>query len=298
MPADEVDVSPDLVRRLLEAQQPDLARLPIEVMANGWDNLMCRLGAELVVRLPRRAVAAELITHEQRWLPVLAPRLPLPVPAPVRAGRAALGYPWPWSVVPFLPGQIAAQDPPADPGDAAVSLGRFLGALHAPAATDAPANPNRGIPLADRSATDTQNVRALGGLVDRRAVLCVWEAAAATPGWRGPPVWLHGDLHPANILVHRGRISGVIDFGDITSGDPATDLSVAWMLLPAECHDAFQAAYRAASGYPASGYPGSEGIWVRARGWALALSLAFLAHSADNPLMAEIGHRTIGAVLA
>jgi aminoglycoside phosphotransferase (APT) family kinase protein len=293
MPADEVDVSPDLVRRLLAAQQPDLAHLPIEVMANGWDNLVCRLGAELVVRLPRRAVAAELITHEQRWLPVLAPRLPLPVPAPVRAGRAALGYPWPWSVVPFLPGQVAAQDPPADPGDAAVSLGRFLGALHAPAAAGAPANPNRGIPLADRRATDMQNVRALGGLVDRRAVLRVSEAAAATPRWHGLPVWLHGDFHPANILVHRGRISGVIDFGDVTSGDPATDLSVAWMFLPAGCHDAFRAAYRTASGYP-----DSDDTWVRARGWALALSLAILAHSADNPLMAEIGHRTIGAVLA
>jgi aminoglycoside phosphotransferase (APT) family kinase protein len=293
MPADEVDVSPELVRRLLAAQQPDLAHLPIEMMANGWDNLMCRLGAELVVRLPRRAVAAELITHEQRWLPALAPRLPLPVPAPVRAGGAALGYPWPWSVVPFLPGQVAAHDPPADPGDAAVSLGRFLGALHTPAAADAPANPNRGIPLADRKATDMQNVRALGGLIDRRAVLRVSEAAAATPGWHGPPVWLHGDFHPANILVHRGRISGVIDFGDVTSGDPATDLSVAWMLLPAECHDAFRAAYRTASGYP-----DSDDTWVRARGWALALSLVILAHSADNPLMTEIGHRTIGAVLA
>jgi aminoglycoside phosphotransferase (APT) family kinase protein len=134
---------------------------------------------------------------------------------------------------------------------------------------------------------------ALGGLVDRRAVLRVWEAAAATPRWRGPAVWLHGDLHPANILVHRGRISGVIDFGDITSGDPATDLSVAWMLLPAGCHGAFRAAYRAANGYPAS-----DDTWTRARGWALALSLAFLAHSADNPLMAEIGQRTIGEVLA
>jgi aminoglycoside phosphotransferase (APT) family kinase protein len=94
-------------------------------------------------------------------------------------------------------------------------------------------------------------------------------------------------------LVHGGRISGVIDFGDLTSGDPAADLSVAWMLLPAECHDAFRMAYQAAGGYA----EGDE-IWVRARGWALVLSLAFLAHSADNPQMAEIGHRTITAVLA
>ena len=170
--------------------------------------------------------------NEQRWLPVVAPRLPLPVPAPVRAGRAALGYPWPWSVVPLLPGQLAAREPPADPAGAAASLGGFLAALHAPAPPDAPANPNRGIPLAERAAAVTDNLSVLGGLVDRGAATRAWRAALATPAWGGAPVWVHGDLHPANILVRRGRISGVIDFGDITAGDPATDLSVAWMLLP------------------------------------------------------------------
>lgn len=292
MPPGEVSVSPDLVRRLLAAQQPDLAHLPIEVMAHGWDNLMWRLGEGLAVRLPRRAAAARLIVHEQRWLPVLAPRLPLPVPAPVRAGRAALGYPWPWSIVPFLPGQLAAREPPADPADAAASLGGFLGALHAPGPADAPANPVRGIPLAERAAVVAENLSVLGGLVHSGAMTRVWRAALATPVWDGAPVWIHGDLHPANILVHRGRISGVIDFGDITAGDPATDLSTAWMLLPADCHAAFRDAYHAASGRAADG-----DTWARARGWALALSLAFLANSADNPLIAAIGRRTMDAVL-
>jgi aminoglycoside phosphotransferase (APT) family kinase protein len=292
MPAAEVSVSPELVRRLLEAQQPDLAHLPVQLMAHGWDNLMYRLGDELAVRLPRRAVAARLIAHEQRWLPVVAPRLPLPVPAPVRAGRAALGYPWPWSIVPFLPGQLAAREPPADPAAAAASLGRFLAALHVPAPPDAPANPVRGVPLAERTAAVTGNLGIVGGLVDRGTAMRAWRAALATPAWDGPPVWLHGDLHPANILVHRGRVSGVIDFGDITAGDPATDLSVAWMLLPADCRGAFRASYHAACGH-ADG----DDIWARARGWALALSLACLASSADNPLMAAVGRHGIGAVL-
>jgi aminoglycoside phosphotransferase (APT) family kinase protein len=292
MPAAEVSVPPDLVRRLLEAQQPDLSHLPIRVMAHGWDNLMYRLGDGLAVRLPRREAAAGLVVNEQRWLPVVAPRLPLPVPAPVRAGRPALGYPWPWSIVPFLPGRLAAREPPADPADAAVSLGRFLAALHAPAPPDAPANPNRGIPLAERAAVVTENLSVLGGLVDRGAVTWAWRAALAAPAWGSAPVWVHGDLHPANILVRRGRISGVIDFGDITAGDPATDLSVAWMLLPGRCHRAFRDAYHAAGG-PA----GSDGIWARAQGWALALSLACLANSADNPLIAAIGRRTMDAVL-
>src|SRR5215469_4240170 len=289
MPAAEVHVSLELVRRLLAAQQPDLAHLPLEVMANGWDNLICRLGRELAVRLPRRAVAAELIVHEQRWLPVLAGRLPLPVPVPVRTGRPAPGYPWPWSIVPFLRGRVAASDPPADLADAAASLGRFLRALHVPAPPDAPVNSYRGVPLAERGVVVAENVDILGGQVDRRAVTRAWQEAVAAPAWGGPPVWLHGDLHPANILVDRGRLSGVIDFGDITSGDPAADLSVAWMFLPARYHDAFRAA---------SGHGADDQTWARARGWALALSLAFLAHSADNPLIAGIGQRTLEAVLA
>jgi len=292
MPAAEVSVSPELVRRLLAAQQPDLAHLPVRLMAHGWDNIMYRLGDELAVRLPRRAAAARLIVHEQRWLPVVAPRLPLPVPAPVRAGRAALGYPWPWSIVPVLPGQLAARQPPADPAAAAASLGRFLAALHVPAPPDAPANPRRGVPLAERAAVVTEHLSVVGGLVDRGAAARAWRAAVATPAWGGAPVWLHGDLHPANILVHRGIISGVIDFGDITAGDPAADLSVAWMLLPADRRGAFRDAYRAASGH-ADG----DDLWARARGWALALSLACLANSADNPLIAAIGRHTIGAVL-
>jgi aminoglycoside phosphotransferase (APT) family kinase protein len=230
--------------------------------------------------------------NEQRWLPALGPRLPLPVPAPVRAGRPGPGYPWPWSIVPFLPGRPASRNPPAGPGDAAESLGRFLGALHAPAAPGAPVNPFRGIPLAERGATYAENVDALGDRVDRAAVTRVWQAALAAPRWDRPPVWIHGDLHPANILVHRGRISGVIDFGDIAGGDPAADLSIAWMLLPAGCHGAFGDAYGAAGG-PAA----AHGLWARARGWALAMSLVYLAHAVDNPEMTGIGVRTLAAAL-
>jgi len=292
MPAAEVSVSPELVRQRMAAQQPDLAHLPVRLIAHGWDNLMYRLGDELAVRLPRRAAAARLIVHEQRWLPVVAPRLPLPVPAPVRAGRAAPGYPWPWSIVPFLPGQLAAREPSADPAVAAASLGRFLAALHVPAPEDAPVNRNRGVPLAERTAVVTQNLGMVGDMVDRGAAVRAWQAALATPAWGGAPVWLHGDLHPANILVHRGRISAVIDFGDITSGDPATDLSVAWMLLPAGQHEVFQAEYGAAAGHPA----GAD-LWARAKGWALAFSLMFLAHSADNPPLAGVGQQGLRAVL-
>ena len=108
-------------------------------------------------------------------------------------------------------------------------------------------------------------------------VLRSWESALAAPGYDGPPRWLHGDLHPANILLPDGQVSGVIDFGDITSGVLAMDLAVAWMLLPAAWHGAFHAAYEAACGLA------DDALWRRARGWALHFALVYLAHSSDNP---------------
>jgi aminoglycoside phosphotransferase (APT) family kinase protein len=295
MPAAEVEVSADLVRRLLAEQHPDLACLPVEFLANGWDNELYRVGDGLVARLPRRALAAEIIMNEQRWLPRLAPRLPLPIPYPERTGVPAHDYPYPWSVVPYLPGMPAAQAT-FDPAAAAAAVGGFLGALHVPAPADAPANPVRGIPLAERAGLFAANLALLTGQagqdqVDRDAVLRVWDAVLAAPGHGAPPVWLHGDLHPANVLVNNGQVSGVIDFGDITAGDPATDLSVAWMLLPLDCHDRFWCAYQAAGGLA------DDALRARARGWALNFALVFLAHSEDNPVLLEVGRRTLGTVL-
>ncbi|GAA0805360.1 phosphotransferase [Spirilliplanes yamanashiensis] len=292
MPAAEVDVSPGLARRLLRAQHPALAGLPLSPLANGWDNVLFRLGDDLVVRLPRRALAARLLAHELRWLPGLAPRLPLPVPAPVAAGRPGEGYPWPWSVAPYLPGDTATDTPPADPAAAASALGGFLAALHTPAPPDAPANPYRGVPLAARPAAFHDQVAALGDTVDAAAAGRAWAAALAAPAWSGPALWLHGDLHPGNIVVAGGRVTGVIDFGDVTAGDPATDLAVAWLLLPAAARPAFAAAYDAAAAIPAD-----AATWARARGWALAMGVAVAAHSADNPRMAAMGRRTLAAVL-
>jgi len=312
MPAAEVDVTPDLVRRLLRDQHPDLAELPVKALANGWDNVVFRLGDDLAVRAPRREAAVGILRNEQRWLPLLAPRLPLPVPEPVRTGEPGSGYPWPWSIVPFLPGVPAADTPPADLRVAAAAIGGFLGALHTRAAMDAPVNPVRGVPLTQRSATFAENLHLVAAELDcatHSAIMRSWTAALAAPQWDSPPVWLHGDPHPANILVHEGRVSAVIDFGDITAGDPATDLSLAWMMLPTDCHDAFREAYRRA-GIASGGALGDapdavasaddphDPLWLRARGWALNFSLVFLAHSADNPQLRAIGQRTLVAVLA
>ena len=288
MPSAEVDVGPAVVRALLAEQCPDLVELDLVELAYGWDNAIFRLGDELTVRLPRRALAAELVEHEQRWLPELSKRLPLPIPSPVRMGRPGAGYPWRWSVCPWLPGVIASREAPANPLEAAETLGAFLAALHQEAPRDAPANPYRGVPLAQRDEVVRQRAEQLSDLIDTPSVLSSWTDLSSVPAWDGPPLWLHGDLHPANVLVDHGRVSGVIDFGDITAGDPATDLAVAWMLFPAEARPMF----RAAAGNI------DDNTWVRARGWALSLALAYLANSADNPMFARLGEHVLHEVLA
>jgi aminoglycoside phosphotransferase (APT) family kinase protein len=288
MPAAEVDVDEEFVQALLAAQHPDLAGLPLRLLANGWDNVSYRLGTDLVVRLPRREVAAVLMKHEQRWLPILAPRLPLPIPAPVRIGRPQGTYPWSWSVVPWQPGRIAATTAIADPAAEARRLGAFMAALHRPAPADAPVNPVRGGPLGERAFAFEERLERLGAAVESAAVRDRWEESVAAAPWSGPPVWLHGDLHTANLLVDGGALSAVIDFGDITGGDPATDLAVAWMVF--EPDD--RVTLRQECG------TSDDDTWRRARGWALHLALAYLAHSADNALMAGIGRRALDAVLA
>jgi aminoglycoside phosphotransferase (APT) family kinase protein len=287
MPSAEVDVDEPLVRRLLADQHPDLADLPLTVVANGWDNVIYRLGDDLAVRLPRRAVAAVLVENEQRWLPELAARLPLPIPVPIRTGQSSDEYPWSWSVVPWFDGGLAAVTPPTDQGRTAAALAGFVVALHVEAPAVAPANPFRGGPLSERDAPVRERTAQLASVVDGPAILALWEEVSAVRPWRHPPVWLHGDLHGANLLVTDGRLSAVIDFGDITAGDPATDLSVSWQLFDAHHRAAF---------FDRLGT--DTDTRTRARAWALHLSLAYLANSADNPLIASIGRTTLGAVLA
>ncbi len=288
MPAAEVEVTEALARSLLLDQHADLADLPLRLLANGWDNVIFRLGDELTVRLPRRQLAAELIDHEQRWLPDLAERLPIPIPAPVRAGRPALGYPWRWSVCPWFEGDEAVHAELADPVREAERLGRFVAALHVPAPPDAPVNPVRSHPIDVLSERVALNVGTLGPGVDTEAVRALWADLIHTPPWDGPPMWAHGDLHAGNVLVEDGSISAVIDFGDITAGDPAVDLAVAWMLFDGDA----RAVFRETAG------AGDDAVWRRGRAWALHFALLYLAHSADDPRLATMGGGLLPAVLA
>ncbi|WP_354644185.1 aminoglycoside phosphotransferase family protein [Kitasatospora camelliae] len=247
----EIEVTADLVRDLLHDQHPDLADRPVRLGARGWDNQLWRLGEDLAVRLPWATPAAdELLRKEHAWLPALAPRLPLPVPVPQRLGEPSERFPRPWIVTTWVPGTPADRAPVTRAAEAADSLASFLTALHRPAPDGAPVGRGRGGPLADGAeffAEQFASAVAMGLLPDPEAVRAVWEDALAAPAWTGPALWLHGDLHPANVLTADGTFCGVVDFGDLCVGDPACDLAAAWILLPDGAADRFFDAYRPAA---------------------------------------------------
>ncbi len=288
MPEAEVEIDVALVRMLLQLQHPDLSDLPLRPLSQGWDNAMFRLGDDLLVRLPRRQLGAALVENEQRWLPTLASRLPIAIPVPVRRGVAAEIYPWSWSVVPFHDGVTAAECA-FDGAAVARDLAEFLRALHFPSPPDAPHNRYRGVPLRDRHDDVVRWIAGLGagaGL-DAPAAMRCRERAVDVPYWGNAPVWIHGDLHPANLITRDGNIVAVVDFGDIAGGDPATDLASAWMLFDGTLRSTFRAAYG----------NDDDDLWARARGWALMHSTACLANSADNPRIHRIAEITMAAVL-
>jgi len=278
----EIEITADLVRGLLRDQHPDLAELPVTFGARGWGNQLWRVGDQLAVRLPWVGRSSdELLLKEYQWLPTLAPRLPLTVPVPQRLGAPSERYPRPWIVTTWVPGEPADRAPVTRGADAADALAAFLSALHQPAPAGAPVSlDRRGTPVAKcRKGFDhfLGEARQLGLIPDPDAVIAVFDDAAAAPPWTGPPLWLHADLHPANVLTADGTLCGVVDFGDLCVGDPACDLAAAWILLPTGSVDRCRAAYQPAiEGDMTEDSITGDAIWRRARGWAVIKALVCL----------------------
>ncbi len=284
-PQAEVDLTEDLIRRLIATQAPHLAERPVSFLAEGWDNAQYRLGADLVVRVPRRQKAVALLENEQRWLPRLVGALPLPVPAPVFHGKPSPGFRWPWSIVPFIEGRDALTHPLPSSPRLAHQIAHFFTALHVPAPPGMDKNPFRGVPLQERADNLLTVIRQSSLQADalERALA---NALAADP-YQGPAVWVHGDPHPGNIIAHQGRIVSFIDWGDITSGEPSSDLGLLWMVLNA--NDRAVAIDQLGM---------DEHAVSRARGWALNFGMMLVANSADRPAYLALGHRIVETILA
>jgi aminoglycoside phosphotransferase (APT) family kinase protein len=287
MHADEVDTDVSLVRRLLADQFPQWASLPVELVDSaGTVNAIYRLGEDMAVRLPRVEGGATDVDREQHWLPRLAPLLPVAIPVPIGKGRPAEGYPWPWSVYPWLDGENPVLGRIADPKVLAQDLAAFVAAMHRIDPTDGPPA-YRNERLVTRDATTRAAIEKLRGVVDTDAATAAWEAVIQAPEWWGRPVWLHADLSPGNVLLRGGRLSAVIDFGCLGLGEPAVDLIAAWSLLTHDVRDLFRAAVGV-----------DDATWARGRGWALSIALIELSYyQITNPVMAAIARHVIHEVL-
>lgn len=272
---ERMSVDAELVRRLVAEQFPQWADLDIRPVARGgWDNWTFHLGPEMSVRLPSASAYALAVEKEHRWLPRLAPRLPLPVPTPLAKGAPGPGYPYSWSVYSWLPGRPASADRIAEPVRFALALAGFLSALQGvdPAGGPRPGLHNwyRGGTLRTFDAETREALTALRGRVDVDPARAVWEHALDAR-WDGTPVWFHGDVAQGNLLLTGGELTAVLDFGTCGVGDPACDLAVAWTLLTPAGREAFRERLAV-----------DAATWARGRGWALWKALVTCRRSLED----------------
>jgi len=277
---------------LVDEQHPDLAELPLGRRYDGWDMAVFRLGDELAVRLPRTADAVESLEAEARWLGLLSEGWTFPFPRVLRRGAPGHGYPWPWSIISWLPGTMASQRPLS--ASAGVELGRALAQVHAPAPADAPFNEEQSIELPEREPWVRGALDPLAGVAgpdgrecDVTASAAVWEVALAAE----PPrelVWSHADLHGFNVISNDGQLGGIIDWADIAACDRAVDLGFLYLLLPASGIDAAWREYGKATRAL------DDAVAARARGVAVAMCSGFAM--LDNPAGAAIGWRGLDAL--
>ena len=282
----------ELVAALIRDQFPqwsDRSVVPLE--PGGWDHRTFRLGDDLLVRLPSHAIYAPQVEKEQRWLPVLAPRLPIAIPTPVAMGKPGNGYPWCWSVYRWLEGSSVSATPLlANEEDFARQLASFLRALQSLDTRGAPDpgehNFGRGGPVGTYDEETREAISALSSSIDSALASAIWETALASK-WQRASVWVHGDVAAGNLLVRDGRLAAVIDFGCCAVGDPACDLTIAWTFFSGSARKAF-----------ADTLSLDDATWQRARGWALWKALIVACGKTGSPEAAREAWRVLGELLA
>jgi len=289
-PESEVAITAELVARLVHEQHPELSGT-VRFAGHGWDCDLFRLGETRAVRLPRRREGEPPVRNEQRWLGRLAAAVPVPIPVPIAMGKPTNGYPWIWSIIPWFDGVPADAVATARRDRCASRLGEIVAALHDPAPHDAPVSTYRGVPLRERDAGVRKQVEDIGATA--KGALEVWHTALEARPHAGRS-WTHGDLHPANLLLQAdgsdGRIAALIDFGDLSGGDPAVDLAAAWLFFSPDGRVRFREAADGARGYDAD-------TWQRARGWAVDISLGLLKHSDGSARMTALGLAGLAAAI-
>jgi aminoglycoside phosphotransferase (APT) family kinase protein len=289
----EIDIDAELVGRLVAAQFPQLAGLPISaVMSTGTVNAIYRIGDELYARLPRVQAWAEGLEREWHWLPLLAPQLSLQVPEPVLKGEPSSAYPFAWAVYGWIDGQPYADELVDDEQQAAKDLAQFVVELRridpSIGASNGGVPPGGRRPVREHDAGTRAAIDAARGVIDSDAATAAWQRALEAPEWNGSPVWVHADLLRPNVLVHEGRLRAVIDFGGVGVGDPAADVIAAWSVFG-----------RAGRGVFRDALDVDDGTWSRARGFALLQAVMIIPYYGEtNPGFVALAKRTIEEIIA
>jgi aminoglycoside phosphotransferase (APT) family kinase protein len=287
MHAGEVDIDDQLVARLVATQFPQLADLPIRaVPSTGTVNAIYRLGDHLCARLPRMPWWAQDLEKELNWLPKLAPYLSLHVPEPVAKGQPASGYSFPWAIYRWIDGHAYRDDLVHDERQAAADLAQFVLELRRIDPRGAPQGGRK--PLHELDPVTRVAIESSRSLIDSDAAAAAWASALEAPAWDGTPVWIHTDLLRPNLLVDRGRLCAVIDFGSIGVGDPAADVIAAWSVFSQSGRATFRDTLDV-----------DDGTWNRARGYALHQAVLIIPYYATtNPGFVVLAKRTVEELLA
>ncbi len=287
MHENEISIDTQLIRQLLIEQFPQYSEHPIKrIKSDGTDNAIFRLGSDLCIRLPRIREADKQIILEQQWLPKLAPSLPLAIPTLIGKGVPHNNYPSHWSIYRWLEGPDAFTEHDIDLNQTAIDLAHFILALQKISTVGAPLS-RRGVPLIEQNAAAQQAIESLKNDLDTHTITRIWEDCLQAHAWDKPPVWTHGDLLPANLLIQQRRLSAVIDFGLMGIGDPACDLIPAWSLLTSES----RALFRETLGV-------DDATWMRGRGWALSIALIIIPYYKNtNPGLVAVANRIINEIL-
>ncbi len=281
-PDAELLVDEALVRDLLRVQFPELKALALEKIGEGFDNYLWRVGERHVARLPRRALGVVPLQNELRWLDEVTSSVSLATPSPIRPGSPSDRFAWPWMIASWIEGTSGDEVSDDVLFDSASALATFVAELHRGAPSDAPRNPWRSVPLSDRSAGLEARLADLRAEINVASAWALFERGSRAPQWNKPLVWLHGDFHPGNTVFRNRRLVGVVDFGDLCAGDPATDLAGGLLSLPYDALETFFATYGSVDG------PTLE----RTVGWAVVFAsmMVGLGRTA-RPRYARVGRR-------
>ena len=294
--------NPVAVGHMLREQFPNLSDLPLEPFQSAaTDNVVYRLGTDLLVRLPQSSSAADQVAKDARWLPQLAPHLSVEIPTVVGEGRPTDLFPWPWSVQKWIDGSDAGSGAARDRIEVAAVLGTVVQEIRrvdtAGAPTPSAANSFRGAPLATRDDHVRHAARFIEQMgsnnrftagIDVARAMRIWQSAVDAAPWGGPPVWIHGDLIPGNILMHGTELAALIDFGCAAVGDPAGDIMAAWTLFQGEARKEFLARTHV-----------DDDTHARARGWAAYVGITAMPYHHDtNPSFCAFARGILDDMLA